>query len=132
MAVSFISFVYLHLFFHLFILIIYYYAFIFLLFIYLLIIVRDDNDEETAEPTTNLKPEKRRLSSLRSKFIWSSDESYNIFRNFTPLEISMISLYNPITSFQIAGVHFQSKTPVYYIVNDIADFATKLPNNIII
>ena len=103
---------------------------IYFLFIYLLIIVRDDNDEENAEPTTNLKPEKRRLSSLRSKFIWSSDESNDIFRNLTPLEISMISLINPITSFQIAGAHFQSKTPVYYIVNDIADVATKLPNNI--
>ena len=119
-----------HLFFRLFILIIYYYHEFIFLFIYLLIIVRDDGDEENAEPTTNLKPEKRRLSSLRSKFIWSSDESNDIFRNLTPLEISMISLYNPITSFQIAGAHFQSKTPVYYIVNDIADVATKLPNNI--
>jgi hypothetical protein len=27
-------------------------------YIYLLIVVRDDSDEENAEPTTNLKPEK--------------------------------------------------------------------------
>ena len=63
------------------------------------------------------------MATLGSKFIWSSTESDAIFSKLTRLELSMISLYNPITSFQVAGAHYQSKTPVYYIVNDIVDVA---------
>lgn len=70
------------------------------------------------------------MATLGSKFIWSSTESNAIFSKLTRLELSMISLYNPITSFQVAGAHYQSKTPVYYIVNDIVDVALKLPRNI--
>ena len=70
------------------------------------------------------------MATLGSKFIWSSTESDAIFSKLTRLELSMISLYNPITSFQVAGAHYQSKTPVYYIVNDIVDVALKLPRNI--
>jgi hypothetical protein len=72
----------------------------------------------------------KQIAQLGSKFIWSSLEADAIFKDMTPVELSMISLYNPITTFAIEGSYYKSMSPVYYIVNDIIDITTKLPWNI--